>query len=260
MICDSETLELAQAIEQILAAVPDDVEGLVKPELMQSVLEIATTPCDGGEAGGRAGARAAPHGDRRRRRPGPGIGASGDPSLRALRGTGDRRPPSLSRARRRARLDRAARADLRHPHPRRDRQRREGDLHRRRDARLPAAPARHVLQLADVAGDDDADDVLAHAGLPRLPSGRHPALLRQLGDLLPPRRADDARRGDRGLHLPVVGRPAAPEPRHRRAAGVRPADAGRAHDRVRRARPVARPPALDGATTTASRASSTPGS
>ncbi|MBA2546438.1 MAG: carboxylate-amine ligase, partial [Solirubrobacterales bacterium] len=37
MICDSETLELAQAIEQILEAVPDDVEGMVKPELMQSV-------------------------------------------------------------------------------------------------------------------------------------------------------------------------------------------------------------------------------
>ncbi len=47
MICDSETLELAQAIEQILEAVPDDVEGMVKPELMQSVLEVATTPCAG---------------------------------------------------------------------------------------------------------------------------------------------------------------------------------------------------------------------
>ena len=45
MICDSETLELAQAIEQILDAVPGDIEGMVKPELMQSVLEIATTPC-----------------------------------------------------------------------------------------------------------------------------------------------------------------------------------------------------------------------
>ncbi|MDP9188758.1 MAG: YbdK family carboxylate-amine ligase [Actinomycetota bacterium] len=46
MICDSETLDLAQAIEQILDAVPDDIEGEVKPELMQSVLEVATTPCD----------------------------------------------------------------------------------------------------------------------------------------------------------------------------------------------------------------------
>lgn len=45
MICDSETLELAQAIEEIIAAVPEDLPGEVKPELMQSVLEVATEPC-----------------------------------------------------------------------------------------------------------------------------------------------------------------------------------------------------------------------
>jgi len=45
MICDGETLELSQSIEQIRDAVPDDLPGHVKPELMQSVLEIATLPC-----------------------------------------------------------------------------------------------------------------------------------------------------------------------------------------------------------------------
>jgi carboxylate-amine ligase len=45
MICDAETLELAQAIERILDAVPGKLPGMVKPELMQSVLEIATEPC-----------------------------------------------------------------------------------------------------------------------------------------------------------------------------------------------------------------------
>jgi carboxylate-amine ligase len=45
MICDSETLELAQAIEQILEAVPEGIPGEVKPELMRSVLEVATEPC-----------------------------------------------------------------------------------------------------------------------------------------------------------------------------------------------------------------------
>jgi glutamate---cysteine ligase / carboxylate-amine ligase len=45
MICDAETLELAQAIETILGDLPDDVPGEVKPELMQSVLEVATLPC-----------------------------------------------------------------------------------------------------------------------------------------------------------------------------------------------------------------------
>ena len=51
MIVDAETLELVNSIETMLEAVPP-VEGEVKPELMESVLEIATLPCaDTGEAG-----------------------------------------------------------------------------------------------------------------------------------------------------------------------------------------------------------------
>ena len=45
MICDAETLELTQGIETILGDLPDDLPGMVKPELMQSVLEVATRPC-----------------------------------------------------------------------------------------------------------------------------------------------------------------------------------------------------------------------
>lgn len=45
MLLDSETLDLAHGIEQVLAAVPGEVDGKVKPELFQSVLEIATKPC-----------------------------------------------------------------------------------------------------------------------------------------------------------------------------------------------------------------------
>jgi len=45
MICDAETLELAQGIETILGDLPEDLPGEVKPELMQSVLEVATLPC-----------------------------------------------------------------------------------------------------------------------------------------------------------------------------------------------------------------------
>jgi carboxylate-amine ligase len=56
MICDAETLQLAQGIEQILGALPDELPGLVKPELMQSVLEIATQPCGSvAEAGAQLG-------------------------------------------------------------------------------------------------------------------------------------------------------------------------------------------------------------
>jgi glutamate---cysteine ligase / carboxylate-amine ligase len=45
MICDADSLELAQAIEVILGDLPEELPGEVKPELMQSVLEVATRPC-----------------------------------------------------------------------------------------------------------------------------------------------------------------------------------------------------------------------
>jgi carboxylate-amine ligase len=45
MILDAEGLDLAQRIEAVLEAVPGDLTGHVKPELMQSVLEVATEPC-----------------------------------------------------------------------------------------------------------------------------------------------------------------------------------------------------------------------
>lgn len=45
MILDAESLDLAQGIERILEGLPDGIPGEVKPELMQSVLEVATTPC-----------------------------------------------------------------------------------------------------------------------------------------------------------------------------------------------------------------------
>ncbi|MEA2474125.1 MAG: glutamate---cysteine ligase / carboxylate-amine ligase [Thermoleophilaceae bacterium] len=44
MIVNSETLELQNSIETMLEAMPQ-AEGQVKPELMESVCEIATTPC-----------------------------------------------------------------------------------------------------------------------------------------------------------------------------------------------------------------------
>jgi carboxylate-amine ligase len=45
MIVDAETLELVNGIETMLESMPADTKGDVKPELMESVLEISTTPC-----------------------------------------------------------------------------------------------------------------------------------------------------------------------------------------------------------------------
>jgi len=50
MIVDAETLELANAIDQLLA---DDDSGLIRPELMESVCEIATSPCRNTAEAGR---------------------------------------------------------------------------------------------------------------------------------------------------------------------------------------------------------------
>ena len=44
MIVDAETLDLVNGIETMLEAMPDTL-GDVKPELMESVLEVSTTPC-----------------------------------------------------------------------------------------------------------------------------------------------------------------------------------------------------------------------
>jgi glutamate---cysteine ligase / carboxylate-amine ligase len=53
MIVDSETLDLANSIEGLLADLEGTgAEGEVKPELMESVCEIATTPCPDTAAAG----------------------------------------------------------------------------------------------------------------------------------------------------------------------------------------------------------------
>jgi glutamate---cysteine ligase / carboxylate-amine ligase len=54
MIVDRESMELVPAIEEMIEAVPHETEGQVKPELIQSVLEISTDVCrDVGEAAGQ---------------------------------------------------------------------------------------------------------------------------------------------------------------------------------------------------------------
>src|SRR2546423_7992248 len=42
MICDARSFDLVNAIESLLEDAP---EGEIKPELMESVLEISTDPC-----------------------------------------------------------------------------------------------------------------------------------------------------------------------------------------------------------------------
>ena len=54
MIVDQKTMDLVPAIEEMIEAVPRETEGQVKPELIQSVLEISTDVCrSAGEAAGQ---------------------------------------------------------------------------------------------------------------------------------------------------------------------------------------------------------------
>jgi carboxylate-amine ligase len=46
MILDGDSLDLAHKCEPLLADVPEELSAQVKPELFQSIIEIATTPCD----------------------------------------------------------------------------------------------------------------------------------------------------------------------------------------------------------------------
>ncbi len=45
MIIDSQTMGLVNRVEEMLEAAPSNAAGEIKPELMESVLEIATRPC-----------------------------------------------------------------------------------------------------------------------------------------------------------------------------------------------------------------------
>ncbi len=53
MLLDPETFDLTDGIETILAAVPAEHQDQVKPELFQSVLEVATNPCENVAGGDR---------------------------------------------------------------------------------------------------------------------------------------------------------------------------------------------------------------
>jgi glutamate---cysteine ligase / carboxylate-amine ligase len=54
MIVDRKSMDLVSAVEELMVAVPHETEGQVKPELMQSVLEISTDVCRNvGEAAGQ---------------------------------------------------------------------------------------------------------------------------------------------------------------------------------------------------------------
>ena len=192
MIVDRETLDLSSSIEGLLEGVDGiETDGEVKPELMESVCEIATRAVPQHARGGRPAALAAP-----------ARAAGGAPararhrlrrhaSVRALGGPAHRVAPALPRADRRPPVRGPPGDHLRHPRARRDRRPRQGHPRLQRHARAPADPARPVRQLAVLARPADRPPVHPHADLPRLPARRDPAALRGLRGLEPAHRVHD---------------------------------------------------------------------
>ncbi len=263
MLLDPETLDLAHGIEQVLAAVPERVRATRSSRSCSSRCSRSRR----GPAPTCAEAAA-----RARRRCGELVGeiAADHGMLLGAAGThpfarcDDQRIVERHRYLElvaRARLHRRPRADLRHPRPRRDRLRRQGDLRRRRDPPLPAAAAGALVELA----------VLGGAGETGMHSSRTPVFRAFPRSGVPPHygsweifsgRVEQMIRSgaiDDYTYLWWDVRPH-PTARHGRDADLRPGDRARGHRRLRGPDPVARAPLRRRPTTTASRSSRCPAS
>ncbi len=236
MILDAGSLELVNAIESLLEPAPArrhqaGADGVGARGLDRAVHD------DG--RGGRAAARAPAPGD-----PDGGLQEPGDrlgrnAPLRDVGGPADRRPSALPRPDLGAALRRPAGADLRHARARRVDDPGQGHPHRQRDARPRPGAARAVGELALLARRRHRSGLDPHPDLSRLPSGRHPAQVQELGGLRAAHRVHDRGAGDRGLHLPVARRPAPSDVRDGGDPGDGLPDPRRAHARAGRARPGA---------------------
>ena len=240
MLLDGETLDLVQHVESVLAAAHGhELEPRINPELMQSVLEIATPVCH--------------------------TPAEVEIELRKLRsyvtgiareqgmrvGSAGTHPFSLFERQRITARDRykhlvdqlqyVARRELifgLHVHVAVDDPEKaikvvNGLLD------PPAVAARALGELAVLARRADRPRVEPADGLRRLPSlGPSPALQRLRG-LRRGRRPPREDRLHRGLHAHLVGHPAAPALRHRRDPDLRRGQPSRGRGRARGLLPVA---------------------
>ena len=228
MILDPDALRAGQRDRRLVEDSPD---GDIKPELMESVLEISTKPCaDMREAAPRCArcdvrfatsptrrACASARPARTRSRAGR---TSGSPPRRAIATSSKRCASSPAR-----RSSSGCTST-------------SGSTIPTRRSTSPTGCActcrscsRCQRQLAVLARRRHRPGLDADADLPRVPARRHPALLRRLGRLRAPDRLHGRDGRDGGLHLALVRRPPAPELRHGRDPGDGRADPRRAHAR-----------------------------
>ena len=181
-ILDPGSLALTGAFELLRDSAPPRLRERILGELLSSEIEIATPTCDSFGAGGARHRRAPPRPLCPRPRAGLRAGRHRHPRLLGLAGPAHHRHAALPRRRGQAQVRGLAQQHLEPAHPRRRPRHRPGDRRMRRDARLSAAPARAVGQLALHRGRLDAPALGAHADLrAHVPALRHPRHLRRLG-------------------------------------------------------------------------------
>ena len=239
MIVDAESMELVSAIEEMIEAVPRETEGEVKPELMQSVLEISTDVCRNVGRGGRPARGPAPARARDGRGEGPHDRLRRHPSVRALGGPADRRARRAT-ARSSTRCGFVARQELLfglHVHVGIDDPEKAIHVANGMRVHLPI-----LLALSTNSpfwrGSADRPDVDPHADLQAASARRHPAALRELGRL-PVARSSSWSRPARSRTTRTSGGTCARIPNLGTVEirVLRRADPARAHGRARRADP-----------------------
>ena len=152
MLLDPETWDLVQHIDSVLDAVEDgEHHGRLHAELMQSVLEVTTPVCHTAADVHAALSQLRTYVAAVAREQGCRFGSAGTHPFSLFERQRITARDRYRAARRPAAIHRAARADLRHAHPRRGRRAGEGDPGDERTARAPAAVSRAVGVVAVLA-------------------------------------------------------------------------------------------------------------
>ena len=241
MLLDPETFDLVQHIDTVLEAMAgDEFEAHVNPELMQSVLEVATPVCRTPADVERTLRQLRAYVTGIAHEKGLRVGSAGDASVQPLRAPADHRARPLPQPRRPDAVRRAARADLRPARARRDRRSRTAIQVVNGMLAPPRAVARAVGELAVLARRADRPRVVPADGLRRLPALGPAAAVPRLRRVRRGRGPAREDRLHRRLHAHLVGHPAPSAARHGRGAHLRRGHAARGRDRDRRVRAVAR--------------------
>ena len=199
MLLDPETFDLVQHVDTVLEAMAGhEFEAHVNPELMQSVIEVATPVCRTPADVERALRQLRAVRDVDRAGEGPARRLGRHAPVQPLRAPAHHRARPLPQPRRPDAVRRAPRADLRAARARRGRGSRHGDSGRERPADAARTAARALRELAVLARRADGPRFVAADDLRRVPALRPAAAV--------PRTTPTTRRSSGSSRRPAASR------------------------------------------------------